>query len=76
MNPSYLTLKNQTTMARTKKKYKVLVGRTAYADVEVEATCKAEACKLAVDKAHQTIGIHDYSDWSDFKANDVEEITN
>ena len=63
-------------MARTKKKYKVLVGRTAYADVEVEATCKAEACRLAVDKAHQTIGIYDYSDWGDFRAKAVKEIAN
>lgn len=61
-------------MPRTKKKYKVLVGRTAYADIEVEATCKAEACRLAVNKAHQTIGVNDYSDWGDFRANDVMEI--
>ncbi|TGX80505.1 hypothetical protein E5358_12675 [Palleniella muris] len=61
-------------MAKRQRKYNVLLSRPAYVRVEIEATSKAEACMLAVNRAYQIAEEKGYSCWGGFRARDLQEI--
>lgn len=50
-----------------KKTYEVGVQRIACARVTVEAESESEAIELALQKAHETIGLNDYTYWGEFE---------
>ncbi len=56
-----------------KKTYEVGVKRIACARVRVVAESEAEAVELALQKAHETIGLNDYTYWGEFEM-DEEEV--